>query len=95
MKESLFLSIEKVTVCPSHQRQNVWSCRDMILPLQTKRLISIRSMIRTGPRASAEVFVIPPKNDVCNRLVHQVGGHLDATADLSFIKNGKVVRDFD
>ena len=82
-------SIEKVAVCPSHQRQNIWYYHDIILPLQItgRRLISIRSMIRTGPRASAEVFVIQPKNDVCNRLVHQVGGHLAATADL-FGKKG-------
>ena len=86
-----FIKVETVTVCLSHQRQNIWYCRDIIFPLQTtgRRLISIRSMIRTGPRASAEVFVIPSNNDVCNRLVHQVGGHLAATADLSYYKKHK------
>ena len=83
MKESFsFVKVKIVTISSSHQRQSFWYCHNIILPLQDGSLISIRLMIRTRPRASAEVFVIQPKNDVFNRLVHQVGGHLAATADL-------------
>ena len=92
MKESFcFVKVKILTISPSHQRQSIWYCHNIILPLQVGSLISIRLMIRTGPRASAEVFVIQPKNDVCNRLVHQVGGHLAATADLFFEKEMRIL----
>ena len=66
MKESFcFVKVKIVTISPSHQKQSIWYCQNIILPLQVGSLISMRLILRTELRR-AEVFEIQPENDVCN-----------------------------
>ena len=65
-----------------HQRHNLLNYHNTVLPSANSMLPFTSKIIRTGPRVSAEVTVIPSKIDHGYCLVHQVGGHVAATADL-------------